>query len=282
MGRMSDDTTNDGTAGGALTIALAQMHMTPDPAANLARSLDALTAAKSSGARLVVFPEVQLTPFFPQYAGRDAARWAMRLDGREVEALRETCRSLAIWASPNLYVEEGGRRYDMSLLIDETGEVVGVQKMVHIAQAEHFYEQDYYTPGEEGFRVFDTPLGRIGIVICFDRHYPESIRTSVLKGADLILIPTANTTAEPGDVFDWEVRIQAFQNSAVVAMCNRCGVEDRMEFSGRSLVAGPDGGVIAQAGGYDELLLADVDLPAARAARDAKPYTQLRRPGLYA
>ena len=91
----------------------------------------------------------------------------------------------------------------MCLFIDNNGKIIGNQKMVHIARLEYFYEQDYYTPSEEGFNVFDTEFGKIGIVICFDRHYPESIRTSVLKGAELILIPTANTIDEPKELFKW-------------------------------------------------------------------------------
>ena len=75
------------------------------------------------------------------------------------------------------------------------------------------------TPSEDGFKVFDTPFGKVGIVICFDRHLPESIRTCTLKGAQLIIIPTANTLAEPLEMFEWELRVQAFQNNVFVAMC---------------------------------------------------------------
>ena len=85
-----------------------------------------------------------------------------------------------------------------------------------------FFEQDYYTPADDGFKVFETEFGKIGLVICFDRHYPESIRTEALMGADLILIPTVNTKAEPSEMFEWELRVQAFHNSVFIAMCNRC------------------------------------------------------------
>lgn len=153
--------------------------------------------------------------------------------------------------------------------------------MVHIAQCPCFYEQDYYTPAEEGFRVFETELGRIGIVVCFDRHYPESIRTEALNGADLILVPTANTKDEPSELFQWEMRVQAFQNSVFVAMCNRVGQEDAMLFSGESLVAGPDGELLASAGDGEELLLCDLNPEQAAKRRAEKAYTDLRRPSLY-
>ena len=108
----------------------------------------------------------------------------------------KVCRNNKISAVPNLYLLENDRTYDASIFIDKNGEVKGTQKMVHIAQAEQFYEQDYYTPSDEGFKVFDTEFGKIGLVVCFDRHYPESIRTEVLRGAELILIPTVNTKAD--------------------------------------------------------------------------------------
>ena len=113
-------------------------------------------------------------------------------------------------AVPNLYLkpEEGKdnhRAYDASLLMDKDGLIVGIQKMVHVAQAELFYEQDYYLPSDDGFHVWDTPFGKIGIVVCFDRYYPESIRTEELMGADCILVPTVNTKKEPMELFEQEI-----------------------------------------------------------------------------
>ena len=178
-------------------------------------------------------------------------------------------------------IEENGHKYDMSLLIDDEGKIIGKQKMVHIAQCEKFYEQSYYTQSEEGFAVYDTKLGKIGIVVCFDRHYPESIRTESLDGAELIVIPTANTTAEPSAMFQWEVKVQAFQNSVNIAMCNRVGHEGQMEFSGESIVTDYNGDTLKLAGREEGLILADIDMPGATKTRQKRPYTSLRRPELY-
>ena len=147
---------------------------------------------------------------------------------KSLNAMKEagdTCRKNQIMAVPNIYLLENERPYDASILINKNGKILGIQKMVHIAQADKFFEQDYYTPSDDGFKVFETEFGKLGIVICFDRHYPESIRTEALKGADLILIPTVNTKAEPSEMFEWELRVQAFQNSTIIAMCNRVGAE---------------------------------------------------------
>ena len=264
-----------------MKLALAQMKMYSDMESNLTKALQVMREAAARGADLICFPEVQLTPFFPQYEKLAPDIYSIGMESPYVKAVCEACKDLSIYASPNFYIEEDGHYYDMSLLIDDCGEIIGRQKMVHIAQCECFYEQDYYRPSEEGFQVFDTKLGKIGIVVCFDRHYPESIRTEALRGAELILVPTANTTEEPSQLFQWEVKIQAFHNSVNVAMCNRVGVEDKMTFSGESIVADYNGDTLALAGGSEELLIAELDLSAATKTRREKPYTSLRRKELY-
>lgn len=264
-----------------MKIALAQMKMDSDMESNYKKSIHLIKKAAQTGADMICFPEIQLTPFFPQYEACDASIYAIQMNSRYISGICETCRENHIFSSPNFYIEENGKRYDMSLIIDDEGSIIGKQKMVHIAQCEKFYEQSYYTPSEEGFFVCSTKLGKIGIVVCFDRHYPESIRTEALRGAELIIIPTANTLAEPSELFEWEVKIQAFQNSVNIAMCNRVGVEDGMEFSGGSIVCDYDGNTMALAGSTEELLLADVNLPAAKVKRESRPYTSLRRPNLY-
>ncbi|MCD8152574.1 MAG: carbon-nitrogen hydrolase family protein, partial [Clostridiales bacterium] len=179
-----------------MKIALFQMKMESDATENLKKCLSALQNAARHGADLILYPELSLLPFFPQYEKQNVSDKAVRLNANEILSFQNICRENRIYAVPNFYHEENQKRYDASFLIAATGEIQGIQKMVHIAQAADFYEQDYYAPSDDGFLVFQTPLGNLGIVVCFDRHYPESIRTEKLKGADLILIPTANTKAE--------------------------------------------------------------------------------------
>ena len=182
---------------------------------------------------------------------------------------------------PNLYLYENGKTYDASLLIWKDGTIAGVQKMVHVAQANQFFEQDYYTPADDGFHVFDTEYGKIGIVVCFDRHYPESIRTEALMGADLILIPTVNTKEEPSEMFEWELRVQAFHNSVYIAMGNRVGTEGQMDFSGESVVIDANGDTIVKADDRAQILYTDIDLEQAKTIRNKRPYTNLRRTEFY-
>ena len=171
--------------------------------------------------------------------------------------------------------------FNAYLFINSYGEIQGIQKMVHVAQEKQFYERDYYTPSDDGFKVFDTPFGKVGIVVCFDRHYPESIRTEAIMGADIVLIPTVNTKSEPSEMFEWELRVQAFQNSVAIAMCNRVGVEGEMDFSGESIVVDANGNVIAKADDKEQIIYVDIDLHASDTIRRNKPYTSLRRIELY-
>lgn len=264
-----------------MRLAMAQMSNSGSEEGNMRKSLQALKEAAKNGADLVLFPEVQLTEFFPQYPGQDVSCYQRTIDSDIIKQFCSACREYAVMAVPNLYLLENGQPYDASILIGKDGNLVGVQKMVHVAQAEKFYEQDYYTPSDEGFQVFKTEYGTIGIVVCFDRHYPESIRTETLQGADLILIPTVNTKEEPSLMFEWELRVQAFQNSVILAMCNRVGVEGAMHFSGESMVVDENGEVLVKADDREQILYVDINMQKVKNVRVARPYTQLRRTEYY-
>ena len=262
-----------------MKLALVQMRMEKEIAKNLDKSLKYCDMAK--GCDLVFFPEIQLTPFFPQYHGIDADPYSMDRNDAAVLSLAQKAKEHHYYLSPNVYLKEDEERYDASLWISPDGKVLDTAKMVHIAQNEKFYEQDYYTPAEDGFKVFSTPFGKVGIVICFDRHIPESIRSCALQGADLVIVPTANTKAEPMEMFEWEMRVQAMQNQVFIAMCNRVGTEDQMQFAGESIVIHPSGEVIAKADDTEQLLACDIDLREVKRVRERIDYLALRRPSQY-
>ena len=144
-----------------------------------------------------------------------------------------------------------------------------------------FYEQDYYSPSDTGFKVYNTQIGKIGIIVCFDRHMPESFRLCALQGADLIIIPTANIKTEPLEKFEWELRIPAMQNNLFIAMCNRVGLEGEMDFAGQSIVVNPNGDVIIKADDKEQIVYADIDITDVLDSRDERPYLSLRRPQVY-
>ena len=262
-----------------MKLSLIQMSMSEDLNKNLEKSL--AFCEKAQGSDLVFFPEIQLCPFFPQYEGKDVSKYCLKENAVEITAFCEKAAQYNYYLSPNVYMELNGKRYDTSLWINQKGEIVDYAKMVHIAQAKQFYEQDYYTPSDDGFKVFDTPHGKVGIVICYDRHLPESIRTCTLMGAQLIIIPTANTKSEPMELFEWEIRVQAMQNQVFIAMCNRVGTEGEMSFSGESLVAAPDGSLICKADDKEQILNCEIDLNEATKLRTTIPYIATRRKEWY-
>ena len=153
-----------------MKIALFQSVVCDDMQANAVKALDAMDIAITSGADVISFPELQFSPFFPQYPGRDVSNYVMDINHELVEALRAKCRETSLIAIPNFYLERNGKRYDASPVINADGSILGVSSMVHVAQVQSFYEQDYYTPSPSGFHDYDTSLGKIGVVICFDRH----------------------------------------------------------------------------------------------------------------
>lgn len=270
-----------------MKLAMAQMKMASDIRENFEKTI--LFMEESKDCDLLFFPEIQWTPFFPQYEERKLQQYLGKTkqellvtpEDVRIKRLQEKCRDYGLWLSPNLYMKQNGKEYDMSLMIDHTGQLKGASKMVHVAQAEHFYERDYYTPSEDGFLVYETPFGKIGVVICFDRHFPESIRTCAAKGAELIIIPTANVKAEPMELFEWEIRVQAYQNNVFIAMCNRTGREGGMEFAGESLLVDCDGNVLLKSNDEEQLLKYEIDLSKVSESRKQRPYIELLRPDQY-
>ena len=264
-----------------MKIALVQPVIGHNMEENLLKSLASMDSASSKGANIICFPEIQFSPFFPQFPGKDVSKYAIAIDHEIVKQIQAKCLELNLACIPNFYLSEGKNKFDASPVINSDGSILGISKMVHIAQVPNFFEQDYYTPSDNGFKVYDTSIGKIGVVICFDRHIPESIRTCVLRGAKLIVIPTANTKGEPLEMFEWELRISAMQNGVFIAMCNRVGKEDNMHFCGESLVIAPDGTVLSKADDTEQILFADIDFSMIDMSRKERPYLSLRRPELY-
>lgn len=246
-------------------FAIAQTVSTTDTQANLARAEALIDEAGARGARLIVFPEIHLSPFFPKHKGGDGRAYAMAETGPEIARLAAAAKLAKIVVVSNLYIENSfGERHDASPVIDADGAVLGISRMNEIAQFDGFWEQDYYAPGD-GWPVYDTAAGRVGVVICFDRHFPESYRACAKAGAELIVTPTCIEAAEPIDLFEAEMRTLSYHNCVYAALANRCGREEDRVYAGGSLITGPDGSVLAKAGDGAQLLYADIDFDARRA-----------------
>ncbi len=268
-----------------MRMALIQSRAGPDRDDNLARALASMERARDAGAELVVFPELALDRFFPQYR---VCGWAdtvaESIPGPTSDRIAAHARALSLVTVFNLYERTGdGRTFDSSPVFDADGSLLGVTRMVHITEYEGFHEQAWYHPGDTGAPVYDTAVGRIGVAICYDRHYPEYMRALGAAGADLVCIPQAGTAGEwPEGMYEAEIRAAAFQNGYFAALCNRTGEDDGLMFAGESFVSDPEGRVIARgASEAEDLVLCDIDLSACATSTARRLFWRDRRPGLY-
>ncbi len=266
-------------------IALIQQHATRDKTANIERGLVGLEAAARHGAALACYAELAFEWFHPQRPALGEVRsLAEPLDGPMVRAFQAKARDLGIVVVLNLFERDGDATFDSSPVIDADGTVLGVTRMVHITEYACFHEQGYYTPGNNGAPVYRTRVGKVGVAICYDRHFPEYMRALAIDGADLVVVPQAGAAGEwPEGLYEGEMRVAAFQNGYYVALCNRVGREDCLDFAGESFVSAPDGSVIARASrGVDEILYAEVDLSSTARSHARELFLKHRRPELYA
>lgn len=267
-----------------MKIALIQQHATRSRQDNLSRGIKALEEAAQRGAHLVAFAELAFDYFLPQRpAGKDYLEHAEPVPGPTTELFSRKAKELGVVIVLNMYEREGNNAYDCSPVIDVNGRIVGKTRMVHIMDAPRFHEKGYYTPGDLGAGVFDTAAGRIGVAICYDRHFPEYMRALALKGAELAIIPQAGAVGEwPYGVFEAEVQVAAFQNGYFAALVNRVGKEDYVIFGGESFISDPEGQVIARApSGSDCVLDADIDLYQVKTCTAKKHFLLDRRPEIY-
>ncbi|QOC95388.1 hydratase [Micromonospora craniellae] len=257
-----------------------------DIAANIASTCGWIRAAADRGARLVVLPEAASAGYV--FADRvEAARYAQPVpDGPTVTAWARLAAELDLWIVGGVTERNGDRIFNSAVLLGPTGHV-GTFRKAHLWND----EKEIYDRNDDGFPVYDTPLGRIGIGICYDAWFPETFRSAALQGADLVVLPS-NWVPVPGQptavpaMANLMCMTGAHSNQCYVAGISRIGVENGQPFVGRSVLVGPDGWPIAgpASGDREELVLAEVDLVGTRAQRWHNPFNQPladRRTDLY-
>lgn len=267
-----------------MKIALIQQQATAARPANLARALRALEKAARQGAEVAIFPELAVEPFHPQMpAAGDVRPLAESVPGPTTDAIAGAARRLGLVIVFNLFERADDLTYDCSPVFDADGSLLGRTRMIHITDFACFHERGYYTPGDTGAPVYETKAGRIGVAICYDRHFPEYMRALALGGADLVAVPQAGAVDEwPDGLFEGEMRTTALQNGYFIALCNRVGREARVTFAGESFVCGPDGVVRARAAKLaDDILMAEIDLRENAASIARRQFLRERRPEVY-
>ena len=281
-----------------LRIALIQHAMGPDADDNRSASVEGIERAADAGARLVVLPELHASEYFCKYQDPALFELAEPIDGVTRRVLCDTARDCGVVVVGSIFEQRApGLAHNTALVIEANGELAGIYRKMHIPDDPGYNEKFYFTPGDLGFQPIDTSVGRLGVLVCWDQWYPEAARLMALAGAELLLYPTA-IGFDPRDEQDEQMRqldawrtIQrghAVANGLPVVACNRVGYEpDRSgagrdaEFWGHSLIIGPQGEVIDEAGVEAEVLVADLDLTRIEQVRRMWPFLRDRRIDAY-
>jgi len=265
-------------------IALAQMACEWDAKANLRKALSLMQKAKAKGAEIICFPELALTIFFPAYrADAKYFDWAEPLPGTTAKLVAKRAKELKLTTLLNTFEKAGhGRHHETSVAIDGEGKILGTARAMHVAEGPYCNGKYYFWPGDGGFPVFDAGLCKIGIAAGYDRHFPEQMRMLTLNGAEIIFSPAADAATDPLAMHRAEMQGCAFSNGVFIAVVNRAGKEENVEFGGESFVAAPSGQIIATARrGDEELLLCDIDTDEIEIERRKRPFLRDRRPDIY-
>jgi N-carbamoylputrescine amidase len=278
-------------------LGLLQHACTPDPAENLKTCVAAARQAAIDGAQIICTQELFVSQYFCQ---EENHRWfdlAETIPGPSTVALQAVAKEHQVVIIGSLFEKRApGLYHNTAVIIDADGALLGIYRKMHIPDDPLYYEKFYFTPGDTGFRAWDTRYGRIGVLICWDQWYPEAARLTAMNGAEILFYPTAigwhPSEKEEHGVHQhaaWETiqRSHAVANGCVVAAVNRIGVErpvggDGIEFWGRSFVAGTSGQILACASqDKPENLIVPVDLAQVDGTRTHWPFLRDRRIDAY-
>jgi N-carbamoylputrescine amidase len=285
-------------------VALIQMSATPDPDKNLGHAMERVRQAAAQNAQVVCLPELFQTQYFCQREDVSLFDLAEPIPGPTSNQLSRLASELHIVLIASLFEKRAaGVYHNTAAVFDTDGALRGLYRKMHIPDDPLYYEKFYFTPGDLGFRAFDTAVGRLGTLVCWDQWYPEGARLTALQGAHVLFYPTAigwhpAEKEEFGQAqYDaWRTiqRAHAIANGVYVAVVNRTGFETGnvrgkaapgagLEFWGGSFLCDPFGRVIAEAShDKEEILLGDIDLRALEDIRRNWPFLRDRRIDSYA
>lgn len=276
----------------SLTIAITQMECGWDLAANRDRAEALTREAAAGGARLILLQELFETPYFCAEQNPDHYDLAQPFDGNPLIARFAALAGELGVVLPISFFERTERRFYNSIAIaDADGAVLGVYRKTHIPDGPGYQEKFYFSPGDTGFRVWDTAVGRIGVGICWDQWFPEAARLTALAGAQILFYPTAigwqfdegrEVDAAQHDAWETSQRAHAIANGVFVAAVNRVGQEGDIAFWGQSFVCDPFGRVLARAPSDEEaVLVVECDLARIEEERRHWPFLRDRRIDAY-
>ncbi|MCB0403358.1 MAG: carbon-nitrogen hydrolase [Bdellovibrionales bacterium] len=279
-------------------VALLQTVPGPDAEENLLRACSRVEDAAQQGAKLICLPELFLSPYFCQVEDDKLFDLAEAVPGHSTEVLAKLAAKTGTVIVASLFERRtAGLYHNTAAILDANGEIAGLYRKMHIPDDPSYYEKFYFTPGDLGFKVFDTAVGKIGTLVCWDQWFPEAARLSALAGAQVLLYPTAiGWHPREKEAFGkaqheaWRTsqRAHAIANGVYVASINRAGLEkpnpdiDGIEFWGQSFFCDPQGVVLAEAPPSGETTLyGEVDLEHLETIRRNWPFLRDRRIDAY-
>lgn len=283
-----------------LMIGLVQQSCTADRQHNLQSSIEGIKKAAANGAKLVLLQELHTSLYFCQT--ENALLWdlAEPIPGPSTELLGNVAKELGVVIVSSLFERRtAGIYHNTAVVFEKNGEIAGKYRKMHIPDDPGFYEKFYFTPGDLGFNPIHTSVGSLGVLICWDQWYPEAARLMALRGADILLYPTAIGWGTQEDDPEeckrqrdsWLLiqRAHAIANGIPVAVCNRVGFEaaepgkaQGTKFWGTSFVVGPQGEFLAEAGvEHPEVLMAKINLKRSEQVRRGWPFLRDRRTDAY-
>ena len=279
------------------TIALIQMRCGANPEENFKRAVEFIRDAAKQGAQIVCLPELFRSQYFCQTEEHKNFELAEEVPGRSTSELEKLACELGVVIVASLFEKRrAGVYHNTAAIIDADGKFLGKYRKMHIPDDPLYHEKFYFTPGDLGFRAWQTQRGNIGVCVCWDQWYPEAARLTALKGAEIIFYPTAigwhpSEKKEFGETQHsaWETiqRSHAIANGCYVAVPNRVGHEapaggEGIEFWGQSFVVAPDGEIIAKASvDREEIVSAEIDWKRVNEHRTHWPFLRDRRVDAY-
>lgn len=276
-------------------LGLVQMSGSADTAANLAKAIRGIREAAQRGAQIVCLQELFRSPYFCQTEDHKFFSLAEAIPGPTTDALSDVARELGVVIVASLFEKRAeGLYHNTAAVMDADGAFLGKYRKMHIPDDPQYLEKFYFTPGDLGFRTWDTQYGRIGVLVCWDQWYPEGARLTALAGAEILFYPTAigwlvpekaEFGAAQADAWETIQRSHAIANGVFVCAVNRVGHEpgpnQGIEFWGRSFVADPGGRILARAGEGEEVLVVPIDLDRVNEQRTHWPFLRDRRIDAY-
>ena len=280
-----------------VTLGLLQHACGTNPAANLKKTLSLVSQAAKRGAKVICTQELFRSQYFCQAEKHDYFKLAEPIPGPSTKAFQQLAKKHKVVIIASLFEKRAsGLYHNTAVIIDADGKLLGIYRKMHIPDDPLYYEKFYFTPGDTGFRAWQTKYGKIGVLICWDQWYPEGARLTALQGAEILFYPTAigwhpSEKKEYGTNQHgaWETiqRAHAVANGCYVAAVNRIGREtpeggDGIEFWGQSFVAGTSGQILAKASvDREEILLVPLDMDKVDVTRTHWPFLRDRRIDAY-